>query len=747
MASRTVEESFNEYTGQSTYSRSSINLTQVHTFHKYDYITKIKVTARWGAYGLFESDAYAQVFLGPNNRGDMRPNHDGYVQCDPNPDPYWFTEGGVTSKGKWKNDSSGEWRDHWFYNITGEQANSYMVQWARWCDSTLVTRKWIFGNRSIRCYYDTPELQVTVNSATGVKSVSGSGGQAEIDGGITFSVTPEDGYVFSKWNDGNTSNPRTYIVTSGDIYQTYTNYKTFTPTMTPNNYTITFNANGGTTPTASKSVTYTTKYGELPTPTRTGYTFNGWYTASSGGSKISSDTILDSPQNRTVYAQWTPITYTISFNGNGNTSGTMANISATYDGNYVSLSKNVFRKIDYSFNSWNTKSDGTGTKYTNEQSIKNITPSTSITLYAQWDFVGDINYDNLFSLSSWYTSLCGEISGSYKNTTNLTVSLEQGTINIQDISSTETPPDIYTDYSSNFGYYHISVLPDTEYMFIFDVEANNANDLGQFFIFYYTDQGTSNIQSHDGYRPLNGDEDVCSREGLLWVADDKKTYVYANSFKTPSDCTKIGMRFGIFSQQANITFSNIYILKKEISSESIALGRDYIPTLTSLSLPSSTGYTFNGWYTTEDYSSGAITLDGVKTQTSSLTVYSKWTPYTYTIKFDGNGANNSGVMADQPFVYGQSKTLTPNVFSRYRYRFIGWNTSKDGSGDLYEDQASILNITSINKDVIILYAQWEYVPLEQSIFIDNLDVKKILIDSIQVIEVFKDKTVFFRPAT
>ena len=42
---------------------------------------------------------------------------------------------------------------------------------------------------------------------------------------------------------------------------------------TPNTYTVTFNANGGTCDTGSKTVTYDETYGELPIPTRIGYTF------------------------------------------------------------------------------------------------------------------------------------------------------------------------------------------------------------------------------------------------------------------------------------------------------------------------------------------------------------------------------------------------------------------------------------------------------------------------------------------
>ena len=56
--------------------------------------------------------------------------------------------------------------------------------------------------------------------------------------------------------------------------------------------TVTFNANGGSVSTTTKSVTYNSTYGTLPTPTRNGYTFLGWFTATSGGTQITSSTAV-----------------------------------------------------------------------------------------------------------------------------------------------------------------------------------------------------------------------------------------------------------------------------------------------------------------------------------------------------------------------------------------------------------------------------------------------------------------------
>ena len=55
-------------------------------------------------------------------------------------------------------------------------------------------------------------------------------------------------------------------------------------------YTVTFDANGGTVNPSSKNVTYNSEYGTLPTPARTGYTFNGWYTGASSGDLVTSST-------------------------------------------------------------------------------------------------------------------------------------------------------------------------------------------------------------------------------------------------------------------------------------------------------------------------------------------------------------------------------------------------------------------------------------------------------------------------
>lgn len=68
-------------------------------------------------------------------------------------------------------------------------------------------------------------------------------------------------------------------------------------------YTLKFDANGGSVTPASKNVVCWRGYGDLPTPTRSGYAFNGWYTAKSGGKKVDAKTIMPA-KDVTIYAQW-----------------------------------------------------------------------------------------------------------------------------------------------------------------------------------------------------------------------------------------------------------------------------------------------------------------------------------------------------------------------------------------------------------------------------------------------------------
>lgn len=91
-------------------------------------------------------------------------------------------------------------------------------------------------------------------------------------------------------------------------------------------YTVTFNPNGGMVSEASRSVALGTAVGALPIPTRSGsYSFDGWYTAASGGTQISASTTVNA--NVTYYAHWTYTGGSGSGSGGSSGGGSSDNIS------------------------------------------------------------------------------------------------------------------------------------------------------------------------------------------------------------------------------------------------------------------------------------------------------------------------------------------------------------------------------------------------------------------------------------
>ena len=102
----------------------------------------------------------------------------------------------------------------------------------------------------------------------------------------TFTKT---GYIFKNWKD-NDNNKDFSIWEQTPITWVFDEDINLSAVWTKNKYIITFEPAGGSVSPSTKEVTYADAYGSLPIPTRGGYTFTGWYTATSGGTKIESAT-------------------------------------------------------------------------------------------------------------------------------------------------------------------------------------------------------------------------------------------------------------------------------------------------------------------------------------------------------------------------------------------------------------------------------------------------------------------------
>lgn len=187
-------------------------------------------------------------------------------------------------------------------------------------------------------------------------------------------TTTRKGYTFLGWytaKSGGTLITKATNVKIGDNHTLYARWQ-------QNKYVVTFNANGGSVSPTTKEVIQYSTYGTLPTPTRSGHTFKGWYTAASGGTQITSGTEVTITGNQTLYAQWTANTYTVTFNANGGGTPSPTSKKVTYGSTYGALA--TISRTGHTFKGWYTAASG-GTQITTSTKVS-ITANQ--TLYAQW---------------------------------------------------------------------------------------------------------------------------------------------------------------------------------------------------------------------------------------------------------------------------------------------------------------------------------------------------------------------------
>ena len=169
----------------------------------------------------------------------------------------------------------------------------------------------------------TCEKVLTVHVTSVVQQVSydgngNTGGSVPVDdtsyeSGSTVTVLgntgglTRTGYTFTGWNTAADGSGTGYV--AGNTF-TITGNTWLHARWIPNDYTVTFDANGGDPPSpAGMSVTYDSAYGPLASASRTGYTFAGWFTSASGGSEVTASTTVAITADQTLYAHWnaTPV--------------------------------------------------------------------------------------------------------------------------------------------------------------------------------------------------------------------------------------------------------------------------------------------------------------------------------------------------------------------------------------------------------------------------------------------------------
>ena len=409
--------------------------------------------------------------------------------------------------------------------------------------------------------------------------------------------------------------------------------------------------------------------GSLETPTRTGYIFEGWYKEAACTNRITAPTA----NNTTLYAKWTPITYTVTYNGNGATGGSTENSGHTYDvekdltangyerkytvtyNHNYSGSTNTSKTATYTFNGWATSASGAKV-YNNSQSVKNLSSKNEakVTLYANWSSTS-VNYAPTrtgYTFGGWYkeAACTNKISDAeYTPTGDITVYAKW-------TANTYTVTYDYNNATGGKGDNSKQVTYDSKY-------GTLPSPIRAYTITFDSKGGSA-----------------CNNQTAKWNFEGWKN----GNTKVTSDTT--------------VTTASDHTLNASWSGGTISL-----PT------PSKTGYTFAGWYTDEKYTNQ---VDNKTTYTLATTLYAKWTAITYTITYNKNKPKTAsesvtGSTNDSSHTYDTSKVLTSNGYALKGWTFTGWNTAANGSGNSYGDGASVSNLSTKNGDTVTLYAQWK----------------------------------------
>ena len=423
----------------------------------------------------------------------------------------------------------------------------------------------------------------------------------------------------------------------------------------------------------------------LPTPSKTGYTFDGWYTQSSGGTKVSNT--YTPAGNVTLYAHWTNVNYTLTINPNGGI--------------------------------WNnTTSNSTKTGTTNSKlSIANPTPKGYT---VSFNSNGGNNVNSITSqrtFTNWSLSGSGSISGTTytfgSGNATLTANYNNGSITLP--SATKAGHKFKGWYSNGCGTTFIgnageSYTPTSNvtlkacysyYAYILDVYPNGGTWNG-------TTEKTR-IEPLANPKPsIYGNTDYTGKIGsTIDIPNPIPPSGYTVSFNTNGGSSVSSITSTkSFSGWSNSGPGSISGTTYKYGEGNGRLTANYKNNSVNLPTPTKSGYTFNGWYTA---SSGGTKVNNTYIPEENITLYAHWSANSYRLSFDANGCGTLGVSyvtATVGKTYGDADDGDglPSIALTTGKKFDGWYTSSSGGN-------KITNSTTVtaSSDNGTLYAHCSYI--------------------------------------
>ena len=220
--------------------------------------------------------------------------------------------------------------------------------------------------------YNSVHYTVTFDASGG--TVDPPTEETDVGGILQDLPTPErEGYAFTGWYTEKTGGTAVSTSTVFNSAQTvYAQWILITPKM----YTVTFNAHGGiVTPKSGTTGEDGKLLVPLPTPTREGYAFMGWYTEDD---KVTDNTVFR--ENTAIHATWNIIHYTVTFDATG---GTVTPTTTKTGSNWEIDTLPTPKREGYTFIGWYTEKEGGAHVFT-KSTVLIGDISGNISIYAHW---------------------------------------------------------------------------------------------------------------------------------------------------------------------------------------------------------------------------------------------------------------------------------------------------------------------------------------------------------------------------
>ncbi|MBR3785453.1 MAG: InlB B-repeat-containing protein [Firmicutes bacterium] len=542
-----------------------------------------------------------------------------------------------------------------------------------------------------------------------------------VEAATTLPTAAKTGYTFLGWYDNADGTGSAITV----LPKGSTGNKTFYAKFKVNTYTVTFDTKGGSK-VPSVSIKYDKNLEEEekipPNPTKTGYTFKGWVTAS--GSKYNFSTKVTG--NITIYAKWEENKYTVTFNSEGGSNVTSQTV--TY-GQKASVPTNPTRK-GYNFGGWVTTSGGT-TAFNFNNAI-----TTNVTAFAKWN---PITYKISFESN-------GGTTVAYKEYT-----IESATITLPTISKT----------GYNFGgWYSNSACSGSAVTKVAKGSTGNKTFYAKWTAKTYTvtfdTKGGSQVDAVEvSYGSTVSEPGTPTRTGYTFEkwetssgglfnfataittdttiyakwkrntytvrfdtdggsAIDSQSVLYEGKVARPANnptklaysfvgwvTTKGGTETFDFNQE--ILGDTIVYAKWKLKDKytvSFVTGSESVPEnqavqegkmATKPATPEKNGFNFENWYKDADLTEAFDFSDPIMGNT---TIYAKWNPVFYNITYNANGGDP--VQADTYTI--ETETFVLPSTTKNGYRFLGWKAA-DGTPYTSIEKGSTGNLS--------LTARWQ----------------------------------------